>query len=254
MRDFTLNQYHLLLRTLLHNGYSFKTFREIKEKPKEKYIILRHDVDQLPLNSLKTAQIENELGIRGSYYFRIVSGSFNENVIKLIAEQGHEIGYHYEDLTLAKGNIEKAYSSFCTNLEKLQKLYPVKTICMHGSPKSKWDSRDIWEKYDYRNLGIIAEPYYDIDFNNVYYITDTGRRWDGSKVSLRDKPMQQVVTQWPTYHSTFNIIKALNEGTFPNVAMMTIHPQRWTNNPILWVKELILQNLKNQVKKVLVKN
>ena len=36
---------------------------------------------------------------------------------------------------------------------------------MHGSPLSKWDSRAIWEKYDYRALGITAEPYFDIDFN-----------------------------------------------------------------------------------------
>ena len=62
---------------------------------------------------------------------------------------------------------------------------------MHGSPRSKWDSRDIWQKYDYKKPGIIAEPYFDINFDEVFYLTDTGRRWDGWKVSLRDKLLIQ---------------------------------------------------------------
>ena len=66
-------------------------------------------------------------------------------------------------------------------------LSHVKTICMHGSPLSKWDNRDLWKKYDYRDFGIIAEPYFDVDFDEVFYLTDTGRRWDGDKVSVRDK-------------------------------------------------------------------
>ena len=45
----------------------------------------------------------------------------------------------------------------------------------------------MWEKYDYRGYGIVGEPYFDIDFENVAYYTDTGRRWDGSGVSVRDK-------------------------------------------------------------------
>ena len=65
---------------------------------------------------------------------------------------GHEIGYHYEDLAMAKGNYEKAILSFEQNLAKLRHIVPVETICMHGSPLSKFDNRKIWEKYDYRRL------------------------------------------------------------------------------------------------------
>ncbi len=39
---------------------------------------------------------------------------------------------------------ELAIDDFRLNLEKMRKLYPVKTICMHGSPLSKWDNRDLW--------------------------------------------------------------------------------------------------------------
>jgi len=58
---------------------------------------------------------------------------------------------------------------------------------MHGSPRSPYDNNEVWKKYDYRELGIIAEPYFDLDFSKVLYLTDTGRRWDGEGVSIRDK-------------------------------------------------------------------
>ena len=52
---------------------------------------------------------------------------------------------------------------------------------------SKYDSKDIWEKYKYSDFSILGEPYFDVDFNQVFYLTDTGRKWDGFKVSVRDK-------------------------------------------------------------------
>lgn len=63
------------------------------------------------------------------------------------------------------------------------------SICMHGSPMSPYDSRDLWKQYNYKDFGIIGKPYFDIDFSKVLYLTDTGRRWDGEKVSVRDKEM-----------------------------------------------------------------
>ncbi|AFN75901.1 hypothetical protein MROS_2671 [Melioribacter roseus P3M-2] len=53
----------------------------------------------------------------------------------------------------------------------LRKNFDIKTICMHSSPKSKYDNKLIWTKYDYRNLGIFGEPYFDVTFNEVAYFT-----------------------------------------------------------------------------------
>ena len=189
MRDFTLTTYQLLLQAFLQKAFSFTPLSGFVGETGKKTVILRHDVDRLPANSLATAQIEHALGISGSYYFRVDPESYDETIIREISLLGHEIGYHYEHLTLAGGDVDQAYESFCLHLEKLRKLVPVTTICMHGSPLSKWDRRAIWEKYDYRALGITAEPYFDVDFNHTFYLTDTGRRWDGYKVSVRDKAM-----------------------------------------------------------------
>jgi len=268
--DFTQNQYNKLLVSLQSAGFFFRTFGQFAQEntnltksgissdqkvaSENEFIILRHDVDNLKFNSLDFAHIQSINGVSGSYYFRAVPQSWDDAVIKKIHELGHEIGYHYENLTTCNGNLEKAWDDFRNNLDKLRKLVPVTTICMHGSPRSPWDSKDLWKKYDYRSLGIIGEPYFDIDFNWVFYLTDTGRCWDGWRVSKRDKVRQQdewIQRGW-VYHSTNDLIKAIRDHNLPNPLMMTFHPQRWTNEVLPWLKEWGLQNLKNLVKKKLI--
>jgi hypothetical protein len=288
--DFTLKKYKTLLNKLSNSDYRFQTFTDFLEKPEEKVIILRHDVDARKLNSLRFAEIQNDLGIRGTYYFRIVPQSFDPMVIKKIADMKHEIGYHYEDLDLASSKFkvqssklkendleEIAIGLFEKNLKKLREIYPVKTICMHGSPRSKIDNKSLWKRYRYRDFGIIGEPYFDIDFNKVLYLTDTGRRWDGEKVSIRDKvssskfnvrslefndTVEKKRTANPflstekvnhRFRSTHDIIKAALVYNLPDKIMITFHPQRWTDKPLPWLKELLYQNFKNQIKKFYIK-
>lgn len=259
MTDFTIEIYKKLLITIKEQGFSFETFRDFSNKLKSgKVMVLRHDVDARKENSLEFARIQNSLNIHGTYYFRIVPESYDVEVIKEIASLGHEIGYHYETMDTSKGNVDKAYFEFCRNLEMFRKIAPIVTVCMHGSPLSKYDNRDIWKKYDYKKLGLVAEPYFDLDFNQTFYLTDTGRRWDGDKVSIRDKAVGINTCSNPiflkrNYHTTNDIIKNLEKGDFPNQVMMTFHPQRWTDKKILWYKELLAQNLKNQVKRFFVK-
>jgi hypothetical protein len=337
--DFTIKTYKSLLKSLQSAGFFFITFEEYfsKQKP-NKWVILRHDVDLLPENSLRFAKIQNKHGIKGTYYFRAVPESWDERIIKEITELGHEVGYHYETMDQVKevrgqrsedrgqsqknldsevgiqnsevggqrseaggrrsedrstesssnegieneGRIDRAYELFCENLERLRKLVPVKTICMHGSPKSRFDNKDIWKKYDYQKLGILGEPYFDVNFDDVFYLTDTGRRWDGYKVSVRDKLTQQENwnKQGLSFHSTNDIIKAINnlpnhqpltpkpehktpnpEPRTPNTKqqtlnkiMFTFHPQRWHDKPVPWMKEMVMQNVKNVVKYFLIKS
>ena len=253
--DFTLIKYKELLYCLKKQNYNFQTYRDFLTNPKEKSIVLRHDVDLLPENSMEFALIQSELEIEGSYYFRIVPESWNEEIIKNISKLGHEVGYHYETMDTSKGNINLAYNEFTLNLNKLRELVDVKTICMHGSPKSKFDNKEIWKNNSYKKLGLIGEPYYDTDFDEVFYLTDTGRCWDGMKMSIRDKVPQQE--KWNKeglmFHSTDDVISKINSGDFPKKVMFTFHPQRWHNNKYLWLKEFVLQNTKNQVKKIILK-
>ena len=243
--DFTLNRYTQLLKSLKNSGYSFQTFEQFIEKPFSKIAILRHDVDRLPINSLRIAQIENQLEISSSYYFRIVKESNNLEIIKQISNLGHEIGYHYEDMTLVKGDVDKAIKSFGENLKYFRQVYPVKTICMHGSPLSRWDNRDIWKNYNYHDYGLIGEPYFDVDYSKVFYITDTGRKWNNQNSNVRDKVNQS--TNIPI-KSTTHLISLIKQGQLPDYLMINTHPHRWIEGGFGWYKEFLVQNVKNIIK------
>lgn len=266
MTDFTLRKYRELLTILQKMGYKFLTFEQYcthshyllgdTSSHIQKYIILRHDVDLKAPNSLATAQIEHELGINASYYFRVVPQSNQPEVIRAIAALGHEIGYHYEDMALADGDVDAAYVHFQKQLAYFRSFYPVRTICMHGAPTSKWDGKDLWKKYDYRALGVIGEPYFDVDFGQVFYLTDTGRCWDGYKVSVRDK-IPKYQDEWVksglVYHRTNDIIHAAECGKLPACIMITTHPQRWTDKRVEWVREIFTQTIKNVIKRLIIK-
>lgn len=274
-KDFTISIYMSLLDALIENGFSFQTFLGFVQKPEEKVIILRHDVDDRNRQSLQFARIQYKLGITGTYYFRIIPQSFDENIIREIESMGHEIGYHCEDLDFARGDVDRAYELAKIHLARLRDVAEVKTMCMHGSPRSPFDNKMVWKTYDYRKLGILAEPYLDVDFSKVLYMTDTGRRWDGDKVSIRDRA--EIDDQRETngtflntlhhsepgikvkrsvlrhdYRTTFDIIDAIHNGTLRNQVMLNIHPQRWTDNLYYWSRELVTQKTKNIVKRALI--
>jgi len=257
-RDFTISTYKQLLQEFKKSNYQFFTLEEyislpnhpFTSSPSLPFVILRHDVDRKPQNSLRMAKLENELGIKASYYFRIGKKSNQPEIIKQIAELGHEIGYHYEDLTYANGDYNKAIKQFEKNLNYFRKFYPVKTMCMHGSPLSKWDNRDLWNKYDYKEYGIIAEPYFDLNFNEIFYITDASRSWNNEKVTLRDKVKSNFNIK---INSGFDIITLLNKNKLPNKILLNIHPHNWTDNKAEWYKILLWQSLKNSIKSYLKK-
>lgn len=246
MIEYTVQAYIHLMDTLQQGGYGYRAFSQCLHKPLIRTAILRHDVDKMPRNALRFAQIEHEQGICASYYFRIVPESFNPGIIRQIASLGHEIGYHYEDMDLCKGDVDKAYQSFQSNLARLREIVPIETACMHGSPMSKYDNRDLWKKYDYRELGIIGEPYFDIDYNKVFYLTDTGRSWNSSDVSIRDKVQSPFRIK---VKNTSHLIELIQTGALPDQIMINTHPQRWNDNWFYWTRELVWQSVKNQVKR-----
>ncbi len=257
--DFTQEKYRRLLGAFREAGYAGLPFvRYLQGGLPERFVLLRHDVDLRPGRSLAIARIEQEEGMWASYYFRAVPESWDDSVIREIAAMGHEVGYHYESLTTCKGNREAALRDFERNLTRLRALVPVQTVCMHGSPRSSWDSRTLWAQggADYRDYGLLGEPYFDIDFSEVFYLTDTGRRWDGFRVSRRDR-IERYQDEWQrrglVYHGTDDILRALEQGTFPPRLMLTTHPQRWCSGKFPWMKELVLQKAKNLVKYFLVK-
>jgi len=127
MRDFTLSLYNGLINSLIEKGYLIQPHANELDLFK-KSIILRHDIDAMPLKALSMAKIENNLGIRTSFFFKTRPHIFIPQIIQQIASFHHVIGYHYEDLVRNHGNYAKAISDFERNLDTLRKVFPVTMI------------------------------------------------------------------------------------------------------------------------------
>lgn len=251
--DFTLNKCRQLYDAMHHYGYTVATVAEYLNKPDlaQKTVILRHDVDRKPNKALRMARLEQELGIKSTYYFRFNKKAFQPHLIQEIASMGHEVGYHYETLDKAKGDYEKAIQIFKRELERFRKIAEVKTICMHGNPLTKWDNRDLWNKYDFRDFGLIGEAY--LSFNNITYLSDTGRTW-GAKHKAKDylpsASNDSQDTKKAMVTSTDDIIGLLKNGQLGR-AYLLVHPERWSNSLGGWITDLMLDTGANLAKQVL---
>ena len=245
MKDFTLRAYTSLIEAFLSAGYRITTVQGfLREKPEGKVLVLRHDVDEQPQNALEMARVEHRLGVNATYYFRRVPKSDHPDIIRLIASMGHEIGYHYEDLSKANGEMDKALESFGKNLEYFRQYYPVSTVCMHGSSSSQYDNKALWTKARLADYDLIGEPYLSFDFGKVFYLSDTGYAWDGGKFAVRD----YIQTSFPlSFHSTDQVIGCVLEGRFPVQAQILAHTL-WTDNPLLWNYLHFREFIRNRVK------
>lgn len=246
--DFTIQKYEALCQLIAASSYRTITFNEYvaSEPLPEKFIMLRHDVDRKLMNALALAKLENEYGLRATYYFRSTSRVFRPSIIKEIGRMGHEIGYHYEVLSKALGDGEKAIRMFEMELDKFREVGDIKTICMHGSPLSKYDNRDLWKAYDYKKYGLKGEAYLSSG-EDLYYFSDTGRNW-GRKNKLRDL---MPAREYSMMARTTDDIMALIRSAKLDRLYLLIHPERWALNDISWITGSVIDMATNAGKMVI---
>ena len=248
MRDFTLEKYKELCLALLDSGYTPLTvYSYLKGQKNNKLVVLRHDIDRKLGNALRMAELEHELGIHSTYYFRFPY-TFKPDIIGKIHDLGHEIGYHYEVLSKAKGDYEKAVELFEQKLSEIRKIVDVKTICMHGSPLSRYDNRDLWKHYNFSDFGIVGEAYLSI--KDVNYFSDTGRSWNW-KNKMRDFMIDnnndKDLIGVNTTDELIRLIKSERVKRFYILA----HPERWASNKSEWIFSYTKDFVFNAGKKIL---
>ncbi|KKG15973.1 hypothetical protein EO98_04525 [Methanosarcina sp. 2.H.T.1A.6] len=271
MRDFTLTKYESLLQAIKKTDYSTCTVYDFLKNKPVKCIILRHDVDRAVNRNLEMAKLEHSYGIKSTYYFRHIEETFKPDIILQMAEMGHEIGFHYEVMDKANGDTDKAIEIFKTELEDLRKVTEnvteINTVCMHGNPLKPWSNRDLWQKYDFRDFGLAGEPYLSIDYNKVFYLTDTGRTWADLKIRVKDtidrpgdisgdksegksgsksesKSGTNAKANPRAISSTDDVIRLIQSEKVSQICLL-VHPNRWCEDFGGWTKELLFQNVKN---------
>jgi len=253
MLDFTIDAYRKYLdaiRISYPNIMLFTEYLNAKIKPTT-FCMIRHDVDRMPKRALKMALIEKDMGIKATYYFRTKKHTFKPDIIRKVFRAGHEIGYHYENLSDNKGNISLALKNFENNLSLLRNIVPVRTIAMHGSPFSKQDNRDMWRKshahqYLLDQCNILGEVYLDINYEQIAYINDTGRNWSSCKANIRDKVSSNIQVD---FRSGDDLLHFLTNKGAPRL-IFQIHPERWTDNNLDYFFSYCIDASVNYLKKI----
>jgi hypothetical protein len=224
--DFTLKKYSDFCKTLKNLSCPILAVEDFiaRNHPSGFNIVLRHDVDRLLPAAIRMARLEAEYDIRASYYVRMTPGVFKPAALKELSHLGHEIGYHYEVLAKAKGNLTQAIEIFERELRTLREIVTISTISMHGSPLSRWNNLDLWDVYDFKDYEVSAETSLSINYANIYYFTDTGRSWNAHSFNLRDrvesmKPSESVET-------TDQLIDFIRRK-YPSPVFVNAHPNRW---------------------------
>lgn len=199
--DFTYEGYRNLIDLIKDRDYHIVDYQSVDHH--EKTLIMRHDVDFSLSKALEMALLENQLGVKSTYFLLLSSNFYNVfsyqslELIKEIMHLNHQIGLHFDEqkyvnsdgLSLTDGIIQEA-SLISQVLGK-----EIKVFSMHRP------SKETLEK-NYQVNGLINT--YSIDFfQKIKYLSDSRRNW-------RE-----------------NIIDAITSNQHPKIQLLT-HPISWT--------------------------
>lgn len=259
-RDFTLEKYSELIQALKKN-YRIMSVSDYLTLPKDDdfIVVLRHDVDKFPERAVRMALLEKNLKVRSTYYFRwdpklpgpvdvsnSESGNFPKQAIIETKIYGHEVGYHYENLSELRDKT-KALADFEGKLAHFRKIEPVQTVAMHGAPRIPVRNADMLVGVDLSKYNLLGEPHISKEFEDIVYVTDSGRMWSSGAGSVRDtmgKPVDEKIK------NTDTLIEVVKSKKYPRL-LISAHPQRWCEGTGEWTKELVGQNVKNVGKRML---
>lgn len=244
-RDYTYELYERLLETAIANDYEIVPVSEsvAGESPTGRYAVIRHDVDRKPENALDLARMEADLGVSTTYYFRAIEKTFRPDLLTSVEDLGHEVGYHYEDVDEADGDLAAARRSFRSNLDRFRRYVDVETVAMHGNPLTPHDNRDLWEIVDPIDFDLSGEAYLSADFTDVVYFTDANRTWADEVTTVNDRPVGPA-SKPQQAESTYDLIELIDDHRLPHL-YLSAHPNRWAETYLEWVLEFAKDSVVN---------
>jgi hypothetical protein len=98
-----LDDFHRVVQCARDHGYGTMTLSQFAEMAtaseptaRSRTLLLRHDIDSDVARARRMREIERELGVVGSYFFR--RSTWDVDFMRELSAAGCEVGYHYEEL------------------------------------------------------------------------------------------------------------------------------------------------------------
>lgn len=219
--NFTYKHFKGAINLAKSLGFEFYSMHDfLKEKPKNKFIVMRHDVDLSLKHALAMAKAEKSLGINSTYFIR-TDGIFspfdgkNRKIIGEIAKLGHEIGYHYE----IGSSIINFKKDFLKQKRKFESVLQQKIFgaALHKTKKS--NDKSSANKLNFvepflSELDLEYDAYSDIFLKGMKYISDSGYRWrEGCMCNHIKKEKRLCILTHPIWWSdtTASLVSIIEE-------------------------------------------
>lgn len=219
--NFTYNHFKETVDLAKNLGFGFYSMHDfLKKRPKNKFIIMRHDVDLSLKHALVMAKTEKSLGINSTYFIR-TKGIFNPfngknlKTLKEIAKLGHEIGCHYE-LGSSISNFKK---DFLRQKKKFESVLQQKVFGAALHSAKKFNAKSSANKMNFiepflSDLDLEYDAYSDIFMRGMKYISDSGYRWrEGCMCNHIKKEKRLCILTHPIWWSdaTASLVSIIEE-------------------------------------------
>ncbi len=250
-----LDEYKEILRFALESKYKVVGVNDsilpLKET-EDNLLILRHDVDHPSNGTLAMAKIENDLGLKSTFYFRW--STFNPPLIKQIFDMEHEVSLHYEtfadyaikkhlnsqkdkimetDIVECRSNLKNEIAEFISRCASFGVMLNIKTIASHGHVLNKlfnFPNNHLVKSSHYEELGILMEAYDQTYISRLnVYISD------------------QVIEINNGYRYGITPFQAIKKGE-KRILFLT-HPCHWSYSFLKRAKKLTKVLLKGSISK-----
>lgn len=207
--NFTYTAYSELIHILQNNGYMVSSYKDWENT--KRCVILRHDIDNDIEKAFSLAKVEQELGVRSTYFVLVTSDLYNvfsaksERLLQAILDCGHEIGLHFDEVRYPYISTAEDVRDKILEEARLLSLIirkPVDTVSMHRPSKMMLEA-------DLEIPGMI-NSYGRVFFREFKYLSDSRRRWR--------EPVKEIVIS-----KAFDRLHILTHAFWYNETEIDIH-------------------------------
>lgn len=176
--SFIYKYYRSILTSAVENGYEFISFPMLKDRSQmgQRLCLLRHDCDNDLTAAVKMARIEEEMGVRSTYFLMLRSPLYNllsvpnTKLVWEIIQGGHWIGLHFDELFYRDSAPEQLTDY--VERERRTLFYefnvPIDVVSFHQPSERVLNNQiglDCINTYDLRNMG------------KIFYSSDSNMTW-----------------------------------------------------------------------------
>ncbi len=190
------------------------------KKPKNNFIVMRHDVDLSLKHALRLAELEKSLGISSTYFVR-TSGIFNpffaENleILRKMSKLGHEIGIHYEVDGTKPEDFKRYFLNQKKNFEALlgKRIFGASLHKAKSTNNSKEIKLNFAEDF-LEELELEYDAYSGIFLKKMKYISDSQYKWrEGCMCNHLAKEKKLCILTHPIWWSdkTTSLVSLIEE-------------------------------------------